>query len=388
MNHLLRLAPLSLALALPLAACSVDVKDDTATKGDGRNDSSVPDARDLEFGPQTPSEAPPVTSSCTPAPALLSRALCVCDRLGGAGTLRTFARPGEAADVGVETDASFAGGVEIQGSAWIDGDLGFAGSATVRDHVFTSGDLGFAGEVSIGDTVAVGGDLGGAGSLSAKTLRVQGKVATAGSVQGDVQPYEAPTATPCGCDAPYDVAGAVVAARTANDNAKIGLSPEITVAGGKTLVLPSGRYYLEKVAAAGVLDIRAEGAVLLYIDGSFDIAGASRIELAPGATLDLFVAGTLAQAGGVVFGDPDRPEAFRLYVGGEGSVLVGAGERDFYGMIYAPTADLVFAGGTTVHGAVFARNLDFAGGLDIAYSEVVPADECIPEETPEADAPR
>ena len=50
----------------------------------------------------------------------------------------------------------------------------------------------------------------------------------------------------------------------------------------------------------------------------------------------------------------------------------------------------ICAGGTKVHGAVFAKNLAIAGDLEISYSEVVPTEECTPEETPDpqVEAPR
>jgi hypothetical protein len=386
MHRVRRFAPLSLLLALPLAACSLHV--DSGSDLDGRDPGGASHGDDTGWGPEAPLPAPEPTSSCSPAPALLSRALCVCNELKGAGAVRTTARPGQSADVGVEGNASFAGGVEVDGSIWTEGSMSFAGASDVRDHAYASGDLSFAGAVSVGGTVAVGGDLSGSGALEAQTLRVQGDASAAGWLQGDWQPYQAPSVPPCGCGAPYDVAGAVAAAREVNDNAAIDLDAQLEGVGAASLVLPSGRFYLSEVAVTGALEVRAEGAVLLYIDGDVDLTGAARFELAPGATLDLFVAGNVTQTGGVSYGDPDRPEAFRLYLGGDGPVLVGAGATEAFGMIYAPQADLVLAGGTRVHGAMFARNLELAGALDIAYAEVSASEPCTPEEAPQSEPPR
>lgn len=367
-----------LLLALPLTACSLRVS------AEGEASGRAGAGGDTDYGPEAALPAPEPTSVCTPAPALLSRSLCVCNELRGAGALRTTARPGASADVGVESDAHFAGGVEVDGSIWTLGSMSFAGAADVRDHAFAAADLSFAGAVSVGGTVAVGGDLSGSGALSAQTLRVQGNASPVGWVDGDWQPYQAPSVAPCGCDAPYDVAGAVAAARDANDNDAIDLDSALASVGAASLTLPSGRFYLDGVAADGALEVRIEGAVLLYVDGDIDLAGAARFDLAPGATLDLFVAGSVTQTGGVTYGDPGRPEAFRLYIGGAGPVLVAAGATEAHGMIYAPQADLVLAGGTTVHGAMFARNLELAGALDIAYAEVAPSEPC--SEAPEGES--
>jgi hypothetical protein len=119
--------------------------------------------------------------------------------------------------------------------------------------------------------------------------------------------------------------------------------------------------------------LRIEGAVTLAIDGSLVAVGSDKIELAPGATLDLYVAGSVETAGNVQLGDND-PSAFRLYVGGgsdgKDHMLVHAGEQTFRGLIYAPSATVAFAGVTVVEGSIFASDLDYAGTLTVGYAGV------------------
>ena len=69
----------------------------------------------------------------------------------------------------------------------------------------------------------------------------------------------------------------------------------------------------------------------------------------------------------VSLGDPTRPEAFRLFVGGAGAVVATAGAQQWNGLVYAPQADVRFAGITAVNGSIFAKTLAWDGVLDVAY---------------------
>ena len=106
----------------------------------------------------------------------------------------------------------------------------------------------------------------------------------------------------------------------------------------------------------------------IYFDGTTISVGSDQIQLLPGASLDMYVSGLMATAGSVVLGDPSNPQSFRLFVGGAGSMMVTAGAQTYYGLVYAPQADVVFAGVTQVDGSVFAKSLTWAGILDVTYA--------------------
>src|SRR5688572_2429972 len=80
------------------------------------------------YAPLVAAPAPPLDSHCSPAPSLVSGAVCVCKELSLAGSLRTYGRPGEPADVGVSGDADLAAGTVIDGSLRASGEISSAGS--------------------------------------------------------------------------------------------------------------------------------------------------------------------------------------------------------------------------------------------------------------------
>lgn len=317
--------------------------------------------------------------ACSAAPRLLPTAVCVCGDVSHAGKLTVEAPAGGAANVGVEGDVGFAAGTSVDGSLWSRRGLHFAGDLSVRDNLWVRDEMSFAGSLKVGQNLAVGGDLSGAGDASVgSSLFVLGEASVAGDLTASRQEYIEPATSPCGCEGPglFDVAGAVKAARERNDNGSLPTRADQVFVGATTLTLTEGRYFFENMTSVGQTKIVIEGQVHLFIDGSLDLVGKQQIELAPGATLDLYVNGSVATVGDVSFGDAARPEAFRLYLGGVGSALVGAGDRAFHGMIYAPTADLSFAGDTLIDGALYARSLSYAGDLRVRYARPTPSAGC------------
>jgi hypothetical protein len=363
-----RFVALGLLALVAIPGCALDFGADGKGKAEG--------ALQGGYAPPKRKAPPAMGSHCSPAPALLPQAVCVCGDLAHAGALSTEARPGGAADVGVERNASFAAGTSVDGSLRVGEGLSFAGAAKVRDHLWASRGISFAGNLDVGGDLATGGGFHGAGAADVGgQLRVQDDVSVAGTLRsGGRAPYAEPSEPPCGCDAArlYDVKAAVDLARTKNDNGRAGISPDgaLATANATELALPSGRYYVRDLESVGALKVRAKGSVQLYVEGSLVQVGAARFAIDPGATLDLFVAGSVTSVGALDLGDAERPEAFRLYVGGEGGTVSLVGAARFSGLVYAPRATVSLAGGAVVDGALFAGDLSFAGAVKVRHAAV------------------
>lgn len=298
------------------------------------------------------------------------RAVCICGNFSHAGALTTEARDGTAADVGVLGSFSGATGTNIAGSLLARGNVSIAGDLEVRDDLFAGRGLSGAGDVKAGRDLQCGGDVSMAGSLGVRgTMRVAGHVSIAGDVEASQRgAYAAPSAPPCGCG-DFDVSRAVSMARDDNDNQVFGLPTDAALLGERTISLGTGRYYFSNAAAVGRSRFRIEGNVTIHVDGDLDSVGRASFELAPGAACDLYVNGAVHYAGSVLAGNAQDPSAFRLYVGGASSVVAGAGEATFYGFVYAPRAEVSFAGETKVVGAVLAKDISYAGSLTVAYAK-------------------
>jgi hypothetical protein len=277
----------------------------------------------------------------SPGPAALTHALCVCGDLRDVGSLTVnLATPGW-------------GGVGVNGRADVEH------SVVVRGSWATGGAMAFRGSAVIEGDLSVGGDLVGSGDV-----RVGGALRVAGQMSAPVQAASTQPfvtgAPPCECG--LDVAGLVSQARASNDNAAHGLPPKLAAA-GPVVTLPTGRYYFDDPAALGATKLVVTGGAAVFLDGDLDAIPTGAVELAPGATLDLYVRGNVRHVGAARIGQPAAPTAFRLYVGGDQMVAVGA--QIFDGAIYAPRAVVTYIGSTIVRGGLVAHALDGRGSIQI-----------------------
>ena len=370
-THLTALAALTaLIIASSLAGCSA--------QEDGRDVSSASavNASPGRFGQAAPESrlaTPAPETHCSPAPALMRNALCVCGSLEHAGSLTTEGRTaGQAANVGIEGHFHGATGSRIGGTLRAVEGVSTAGELRIAGNLFSRASVETTGTLAVEGDLAAGGDMLGVGTVDVHgTLRVAGETTLVGphtiAARGA---YGDTGASICGCDAPYDVAGAVKIARTTNDNAARGIQADGHPRVGETeLALPAGRYYVAGLTSVGVRHLKIDGAVQLYVDGDLEHVGDDVFELAPGATLDLFVAGNVRTVGSVRLGDASRPEAFRLYVGGAGRIEI-TGTAELAGLVYAPTADVDMAGTAVIEGGLTAHSISYAGDLTVRYSPV------------------
>lgn len=390
------LVVLSMLTTLGAFGCSASFD----AKGEGKGSLSFASGEPIQgaYAPLAIAAPPAYETHCSPAPSLVKTAVCVCKDLDVTGSLKTHARgPELPADVGVGGDVSLVSGSEIDGSLRVDGKLDAVGDLGVAHHVWAAGGVQSVGTLDVGGDLASGSDLDGVGDLVVRgQLRVAGDDSWVGSreVSGGRAGYEAPSVSDaCGCDAAsiYDVSKAVATARDHNDNQSLGKSLEGV--GTTSISLPSGRYYVGRMTSVGDLSIRVEGDVQLYIDGDLDSVGTNNIEIGEHGTLDLFVGGTLSSVGEVRLGDPNRPEAFRLYVGGASSRISLVGGTSWSGVIYAPTSSIQLVGETEIHGAIVAGSIHKTGDLVVKGASAGSAGELcettpIAERTPATPSPR
>lgn len=112
--------------------------------------------------------------------------------------------------------------------------------------------------------------------------------------------------------------------------------------------------------------------VLTATTTSLSVSGSSYIEIPPGSSLTLYVAGDARVSGQGVVNSPDHPAAFQIW-----STLADPAERiqtlglygrgALSGVVYAPAAEVVVAGNGQVYGAIVARELTFTGNAAFHY---------------------
>jgi hypothetical protein len=313
-------------------------------------------------------------------------ALCTCENATVAGYLRTRAfnsKKGTTLDLGGsvgvnQTYAITEGYTDVGGSMSIAGtdSLSFAGYLKTGADLRIQGTAVVAGYTNVGRNMWVGqgftdlgpvkvaGDLHMSGPIMALPLQVTG-----------AKTQEAVTiAPPCPCapDEILDVASLVAEAKGHNDNAANGIRPDMfnLLVGNVEATLPCGKFYIQQIAGVGNVIFKVTGRAALFVDGSVANTGNLEFQLAPSAEIDVFVRDNLVLTGRAVFGDESRPAASRIYVGGEGTVLL-TGFGRFVGNLYAPRSLVQAVGYADVYGSVFAGTFLSPGYANFAFDAAI-----------------
>ena len=316
-------------------------------------------------------------------------ALCTCEDYVTSTRLTTdsfdsalgpYTPGGAAGPVGID------GAIQTNDVLTIGGDLTVGLGAALGAAADVAGAAAIGGDLGAGVDVTVGGDARVAGSIDLATLDVGGTLTVpegetiAGAVTAGAT-VRAPVTVepPCAC-APedlVDIADFVLAHRTDNENAALGLAVDrlTDYAGDVTLELPCGRYYLGAVRGDGALTIRATGRVAILVDGDLTMTAPLRLELAgDDAELDLLIGGLLSSTTTVTAGDAAHPARTRIYVGGAGTIDL-AGDSQLAANLYAPRAAIALSGGAVIHGSLFVRRLVQSAPVEIHYDvDVLRAD--------------
>ncbi len=315
-------------------------------------------------------------------------AVCACDGYVSSHVLTTDsfdstkgpydpakAEPGGSVGANGKVDSSAA--MSIGGALW----AGHVEGMTTNDTVDVKDELHAAGLVVSSGDLTIGKDTFAAGGLSEnQALTIGGKLflpsgapltvsGTKTIVGGEVRtPVAVPP--PCDCDAKdqIDVPAAVIAHRTINENAAIGLADDAfaNVVAGRTMTLPCGRYHLSSVGGTGALTLHVTGRIAIYVEKDFAANGLVTIDVSGAGEVDLFVAGNVVTSAGFHLGSKATPAKVRLWVGGNGTIDLGK-DALIAGNVYAPKAEFVLAANTEIFGSVFVRRLSSGGDLTVHY---------------------
>jgi hypothetical protein len=295
--------------------------------------------------------------------------------------------------VGVNGDLHPTGALQIGGSLWASNSTDITTAA-----VQVTGELHAQGELRPSPSLLVGGDAWLAGGIQTTgDVTVKGTLHVPAGAPLDVGGVHAfgtpdpgtlsPLAPACDCNPSQlvDVAGIVATYRMVNDDAALAIDPTMleNVQTDVTTSLPCGRVYFTHIAAnQASIHLTAMGRVVLVVDGDISTSNFA-IDVAPGAELDLFVAGSIDVRGTFQVGSQSNPARARTYVGGSTVNLQSA--STVAGNVYAPHAVLTLgaAAPATLYGAAFVSSLSAAADLTIHYDQAI----MTPSATPACPAP-
>jgi hypothetical protein len=123
------------------------------------------------------------------------------------------------------------------------------------------------------------------------------------------------------------------------------------VSGTIKLDLPCGRFRFDSIGGSGSLQLGVHGRTAMFVDAQVDLSLIDfQLSLDPGAELDVFVHTNLVLS--TKLGDPARPAAVRVYVGGSADIALPSA---FGANLYAPNANISIA--TQAAGSVFGKTV-------------------------------
>jgi hypothetical protein len=137
----------------------------------------------------------------------------------------------------------------------------------------------------------------------------------------------------------------------------------MSLSGTQQETLTAGSYRHPYVNIESQATLYIHGDVTLSISGDLRIAGQGQIVLMSGATLTIYVEGDASIEGNGILNPSQLPSSLTLYGTETSSTIRIAGKADYYGTIYAPTADIQVDGESDLYGALVGKTLYVSSAL-------------------------
>ena len=304
--------------------------------------------------------------------------LAVCGDLGADNTLTLDALSPANAGVlalGVEGHSRTAAPLHVAGSFTSLGGIEADNTEDVSGVLSSGADLTVAAPLHVGSDAFVGGSLVANNTVSISgTLHVganpSGNNVTAGSVVND----PVTVAAPLDCFHAPNIASLVhdTLQPSVGDLAAVPLDALASITTTTSVNLGCGRYHFSGIGADNVLSIHIDGSVVMILDGDFRIGAPTTIDLAPGATLDLIVAGNL---------EVDNTFSIHAagassWVGVGGDIKIGA-PVTLDGYLVAPSSNLEADNTLAINGAAYVGALHVAAPLVVTPVSALSAGACV-----------
>ena len=152
---------------------------------------------------------------------------------------------------------------------------------------------------------------------------------------------------------------------------------------GKNVTLTtsdSGEYTEINISSNGKLSI--DGDVVLYITGDVTLNKQAELEVKDGSTLTVYFDGDLEAKNSSEFNNASEiPASLQLYGTGTDQIIDLKNSSDFYGIVYAPEAEVIVHNSVDIYGSFIVDNFEMKNSgkvyYDKALKEVTLDDEAI-----------
>jgi hypothetical protein len=140
-------------------------------------------------------------------------------------------------------------------------------------------------------------------------------------------------------------------------------------------IVPAGTYSLTSVQLNGQKKLLITGDVILKVNGDVQTTDESGIVIGPTGSLQMFVTGSASMGGSGVSNMAKDPWRFSYWGMKSNTRVTFNGSSEFYGLLYAPYADLTLGGGSVIYGGIVSKTVNGTGGFTLHY------DKCLSQES-------
>ena len=119
------------------------------------------------------------------------------------------------------------------------------------------------------------------------------------------------------------------------------------------------------------MGILVQGKVRVYFTGDFKMSSGPSVSLAPGATLEMYMGGSMDLSGHCVINPTGIPANCIIYGLPTCTSMKYSGDAEAYCRLYAPNADITVTGDFDFSGSVVGNRVQFSGNASIHYDEAL-----------------
>ena len=142
---------------------------------------------------------------------------------------------------------------------------------------------------------------------------------------------------------------------------------------GKNITLTAsdnGKYTEISISTKGKLEI--DGDVVLYVTGDVTLNNSADLKVKKGSSLKLYFDGDIeAKNSSSMSNESKIPSDLQLYGTGEKQTIDMKNGSDLYGVIYAPSADMIVHNKVDIYGSFIVDNFELKNSGDVYYDKAL-----------------
>ena len=248
---------------------------------------------------------------------------------------------------------------------YAEGEIDITGSAVIDSYNSDDGAYG-------GWNLGTDGDVGSNGT-SSKIINLTGSVI----IRGDISTGPDGTIKKSGSivvtgDETHDNNVTLPSVSVPSDLTGLSSSGSLDLSSSDTQTLIPGDYKFSEIDLSGSSELTLEGPIRIYITGENDsIKSTGSSSITTSGQVEIYIDGDAKVAGSGIVNQGGTPSDLYIYGTESCEDIDWSGSANFYGGIYAPSAEVDLSGSTVIFGAVVGNTIDVNGSAALHYDEAL-----------------